>query len=98
MMKEVTTNSSFFFKYDANKVDKNIGIVDFKCPGNKHRHPNVILPHEHVDIQHYIDTRDLTEDKLFEIYAYYSLLVDMHIAQIRPGTITEKSYIPPHMN
>ena len=45
-----------------------------------------------------METKDLTEDKLFEIYAYYSLMVDMHIAQIRPGTIDEKSYIPPHMN
>lgn len=45
-----------------------------------------------------MDTKDLTEDKLFEIYAYYSLLIDMHIAQVRPGIIDEKSYIPPHMN
>jgi len=55
-------------------------VFDTKAPGNKYRHPNVILPHEHIDIQHYIETKSLTEDKLFEIYAYYSLLVDMHIA------------------
>lgn len=95
---EVTTNSSFYFKYDANKKDKNLAVYNFEAPGNKYRHPNVILPHEHCDIQHYVDTRDLTQDKLTEIYAYYSLLVDMHIAQIRPGNIVEKSYIPPHMN
>lgn len=95
---EVTTHKSFYFKYDANKVDKNIALYNFEAPGNKHRHPNVILPHEHCDIQHYVDTKDLTQDKLFEIYAYYSLLVDMHIAQIRPGLVVEKSYVPPHMN
>lgn len=95
---EVATNSSYFFKYDANKVDKNLAVYNFEAPGNKYRHPNVILPHEHCDIQHYVDTKDLTQDKLFEIYAYYSLLVDMHIAQIRPGNIVEKSYVPPHMN
>jgi hypothetical protein len=39
----------------------------------------------------------LTEEKLFEIYGYYSLMVDMHIAQIRPGMIEETTYIPPHM-
>lgn len=55
-------------------------MFDTKAPGNKFRHPNVILPHEHIDIQHYVDTKTLTEDKLFEIYAYYSLMVDMHIA------------------
>lgn len=80
MFKEVTTNSSFFFKYDANKGDKNLAVYNFNAPGNKHRSPNVILPHEHCDIQNYIDTRELTQDKLYEIYAYYSLLVDMHIA------------------
>lgn len=98
MYAEVTTNSNFFFKYDAGKVEKNLAVYNFNAPGNKHRHPNVILPHEHCDIQHYIDTRELTQDKLFEIYAYYSLLVDMHIAQIRPGNVIEKSYVPPHMN
>lgn len=77
---EVATNSSFFFNYDANKGKKNLKIVDFEAPGNKYRHPNVILPHEHCDIQNYVDTKELTPEKLSEIYAYYSLLVDMHIA------------------
>ena len=77
---EVATNSSFYFSYDSDKVKKNIKVVDFEAPGNKYRHPNVILPHEHCDIQHYIDTKELTQDKLTEIYAYYSLLIDMHIA------------------
>jgi hypothetical protein len=95
---EVATHSNFYFKYDGNKVDKNLAVYNFEAPGNKHRHPNVILPHEHCDIQHFLDTKDLTQDKLFEIYAYSSLLVDMHIAPIRPGVVQETSYIPPHMN
>lgn len=73
-------------------------MVDFEAPGNKYRHPNVILPHEHCDIQHYIDTKELTPEKLTEIYAYYSLLIDMHIAQVRPGIIQEVDYVPPHMS
>lgn len=77
---EVATKSNFYFSLDENKKDKNLKIYDFEAPGNKYRHPNVILPHEHCDIQHYLDTKDLTKDKLFEIYAYYSLLIDMHIA------------------
>ena len=96
--KEVATNSNYYFSYDANKKDKNIAVFNFEAPGNKYRHPNVILPHEHVDVSHFIDTKDLTEDKLFEIYGYYSLLIDMHIAQIRPGNVDGVSYIPPHMN
>ena len=77
---EVATKSNFYFSLDENKKSKNLKIYDFEAPGNKFRHPNVILPHEHCDIQNYLDTRDLTEDKLTEIYAYYSLLIDMHIA------------------
>ena len=95
---EVATKSNFYFSVDEKKKGKNLKIYDFEAPGNKYRHPNVILPHEHCDVQHYIDTKDLTEDKLFEIYAYYSLLIDMHIAQVRPGIIDETSYVPPHMN
>jgi hypothetical protein len=77
---EVATKSNFYFSLDENKKSKNLKVYDFEAPGNKFRHPNVILPHEHCDIQNYLDTKDLTEDKLFEIYAYYSLLIDMHIA------------------
>jgi len=40
----------------------------------------------------------LTPEKLNEIYAYYSLLIDMHIAQVRPGIIQEVDYVPPHMS
>ncbi len=57
---EVATQSNFYFKIDESKVKKNLKVYDFKAPGNKYRHPNVILPHEHCDIQHYIDTKDLT--------------------------------------
>jgi hypothetical protein len=44
----------------------------------------VILPHENVHIQRYFNVKELTEDKLYEIYAYYSHLIDLHISQIRP--------------
>lgn len=95
---EVATKSNFYFSLDENKKSKNLKIYDFEAPGNKFKNPNVILPHEHCDIQNYLETKDLTEDKLFEIYAYYSLLIDMHIAQVRPGIVDEVSYVPPHMN
>ena len=77
---EVATKSNFYFSLDENKTSKNLKVYDFEAPGNKFRNPNVILPHEHCDIQNYLETKDLTDDKLFEIYAYYSLLIDMHIA------------------
>ena len=33
-----------------------------------------------------------------EIYGHYSFLIDMHIAQIRPENLDEKSYIPARYN
>ena len=49
-LKEVTTHSSFYFKFDENKVDKNLKIYNIKAPGNKFRHPSIALPHESVHI------------------------------------------------
>lgn len=40
----------------------------------------------------------MTKDKLFEIYGYYAFLVDMHIAQVRPENLEEKSYVPARFN
>lgn len=95
---EVATKSNFYFSVDENKVNKNLKVYDFEAPGNKYRVPNIICPHQGVNIQQYVDTSSLTEDKLFEIYAYYTLMIDMHIAQVRPGIIQEKSYVPPNYN
>ena len=47
---EVATKSNFYFNYDQNKVNNNLKVYNFEAPGNKYRHPNVILPHEHVNI------------------------------------------------
>lgn len=78
--KEVKTKSNFYFSIDENKKEKNLKIYNKKAPGNAHRHPSVILPHENVHIQRYINSKDLTEEKLYEIYAYYSHLIDLHIS------------------
>lgn len=95
---EVASNSNFYFSYDKDKVSKNTAVVNLRAPGNKHRKPNVLLGHEHVHPQHYINTEGLTEEKLQEIYAYYSLLVDLHISQIRPGNLNDANYVPAHFN
>ena len=78
--KEVATKSNFYFSIDENKKDKNIKIYNVKAPGNKYRHPSVLLPHEHVHIQHYMESEGMDEEMLFEIYGYYSHLVDLHIS------------------
>ena len=77
---EVKTKSNFYFAVDENKKSKNINVINTKAPGNAHRHASVILPHENVHIQRWFNTKDLTEEKLFEIYGYYSHLIDLHIS------------------
>jgi len=96
--KEVKTKSNFYFSVDEGLRSKNLKIVNKKAPGNAHRHPSVILPHENVHIQRWFNTKDLNDDKLTEIYAYYSHLIDLHISQIRPQNLNELSYIPPQFN
>ena len=80
MYRDVKTKSNFFFKVDENKLSKNLKIFNKNAPGNHHRHPSVILPHEHVHVQHWIETDSLNGDKLNEIYAYYSHMIDLHIS------------------
>jgi len=95
---EVTTKKNFYFSIDENKVNTNLKVVNMKAPGNNKRHPQVILPHECVNISNFMPTEGLTKEKLFEIYAYYSFMVDMHISQIRPDNLDEVSYVPAHFN
>ena len=35
---------------------------------------------------------------MMEIYGHYAYMIDMHIAQIRPENLNEKSYIPSNLN
>ena len=47
---EVVTKENFFFKVDTNKKNTNLKVYDMTAPGNIHRKPNAILPHEHFHI------------------------------------------------
>ena len=58
----------------------------------------MILPHEHISPSHYIDVDGNDKDQLMEIYGHYSYMIDLHIAQIRPENLQEKSYIKPKYN
>lgn len=101
LLEDVTSNEivreNFFFKYDANKVNTNKHIVDFKAPGIPHKFVSVAMPHEHVHPQHYVDLDSLTPENLQELYGYYSYLVDLHISQVRPN-LHEETYISDKFN
>jgi len=77
---EVITKQNFFFKVDENKKNKNLRVVDIKAPGNKHRKPRCILPHEHVNVSNYVDIDGQNKEQMMEIYGHYAYLIDMHIA------------------
>jgi len=74
------TKANFFFSINEDKQRQNQKLHAFKAPGNPHRHPSVIVPHEGVHPQDQIDVASLTQDKLNEIYAYYQYLIDLHIS------------------
>ena len=95
---EVVTKENFFFKVDEQKKARNLKLWNMNAPGNKHRKPQVILPHEHVSPNHYIDVDGKDKDQLMEIYGHYAYLIDMHIAQVRPENLNQKSYIPAKYN
>ena len=48
--KEVVTKKNFFFQVDEKKTERNLKVFDYTAPGNKYRHPQVVLPHEHFKI------------------------------------------------
>ena len=96
--KEVITKENFYFKIDEEKKEKNLKIFNVRAHGIIMRNPHVILPHEHVHIQHYLDAEYLRGENLTKVYAYYNYLIDLHISQIRPKNLNEYSYIPPWFN
>ena len=77
---EVTTKKNFYFSVDETKRVRNLKVYNFNAPGNKYRHPQYILPHEHVDITAPIDVDSSNKDQMLELYGYYAFLVDLHIA------------------
>jgi hypothetical protein len=80
LTESIATSKSFYFKTNENKKHENTKVHNFKAPGNHHRHPSIVVPHEGVHIQNYIETSSLNEEKLTEIYAYYQHLIDLHIS------------------
>lgn len=91
---EVITKKNFYFGLDENKKARNLKVHNFNAPGNKYRHPQHILPHEHVHVTHPIDIDSNNKEQLMELYGYYQFLIDLHIAQVRPENLNEKSYVP----
>lgn len=49
-------------------------------------------------MQRYVDHESLTPESTQELYALYSYMIDLHISQIRPQNLKEKSYIPYKFN
>lgn len=74
------TKKNYFFEIDEKKKDRNLKVFDYTAPGNKYRHPQIVLPHEQFDIRNPIDVDGNDKDQLMDIYAHYAYMIDMHIA------------------
>jgi hypothetical protein len=95
---EVVSKSNFYFGIDEQKKHTNMRLFNMNAPGNKYRKPSAIAPHEHVDPNNYIDVDGQDSEQMLEIYGWYSLMIDMHIAQIRPDNLDSVSYVPKRFN
>lgn len=94
-MGEVARKSNFYFNIEPNRAQENVHQFDKKAPGNKFKFVSRILPHDTLDPQNYLDVANLTPEIEDEILTYFTFLVDLHIGQIRPSHILEKSYNDP---
>ena len=94
---QIEERSSFFYKFDANKVHTNLKINDVQAPGNIFRKPSIVAPHEHIHPQHYIDAETMTQQDVHELYSLYTFYIDLHVSQVRKD-IDDKSYINPQLN
>jgi len=59
--KEVISHKNFYFGIDENKKHTNTRVWNKRAPGNPTLKPQVILPHEHVHVDHYWNA-NLTEE------------------------------------
>ena len=97
-LNEVMTRQNFFFTVDDNKRNTNKKVYNLKAPGNKYRKPNAVLDHEHVPIKSNFDVTNLDKEGLMDLYGYYSYIIDLHIAKVRPESLHELSYVPSRYN
>ena len=80
---------TFYYEITENKTDLNIQIEDLKAPGNKWKFESSVTPHDHIHPQHWQKDPEKTNEEKWKYLAYFDIVIDQHLRQVRPSSISE---------
>lgn len=73
-----------YYNIVENKKDINQAIYDINAPENELRPKAHCFPHDHIHQQHYLKDPHKAEQEKFKYLAYFDVVLDQHIRQVRP--------------
>jgi hypothetical protein len=80
---------TLYYEIVENKQELNRQLFDLNSEGNRHKFVSSATPHDHIHPQHYNkDPEKLNEEK-WKYLAYFDIILDQHLRQIRPSSISE---------
>jgi hypothetical protein len=80
---------TFYYEITKNKVELNRQIDDLKSPANKWKFESSITPHDHINPQHWLPDPEKANEEKWKYLAYFDVIVDQHLRQVRPSSISE---------
>ena len=80
---------TFYYEITENKADLNKQIEDLKAPGNKWKFESSVTPHDHIHPQHWQKDPEKTNEEKWKYLAYFDIVIDQHLRQVRPSSISE---------
>lgn len=76
--------STDYYNIVENKAQINQSLTDFNVPENHLRLKPHAYPHDHIHPQHYLKDPKKVNDEKYKYLAYFDIIVDHHIRQVRP--------------
>jgi hypothetical protein len=76
--------STDYYNIVENKTQINQSLTDLNVPENHLRIIPHAMPHDHIHQQHYLKDPKKTRDEKYKYLAYFDIIVDHHIRQVRP--------------
>ena len=80
---------TFYYEITENKTELNKQIEDLKAPGNKWKFESSVTPHDHIHPQHWQKDPEKTNEEKWKYLAYFDIVIDQHLRQVRPSSISE---------
>jgi hypothetical protein len=84
---------TFYYEITQNKTELNKQIEDLKAPGNKWKFESSVTPHDHIHPQHWQKDPEKTNEEKWKYLAYFDIVIDQHLRQVRPSSISEMEEI-----